>query len=345
MSNKQMSNTTPTKSQQGSKEISLANKAQELDAVAEQYSSALSTEASPFTSALILSEGIAALRDLLDDGIMQAIMRLADTPLGFITDRANKGGYAPKEIKDAIIEASLRGFRVAGNEFNIISGRFYGAKNGLHRKIITFPGLTDFTETFSVPRFTQNGGGAVLTAKATWYLQLSDEQDPIKMELQRELAIRVNTGMGVDAVIGKAQRKLYAAVLNRLTGTITPEGEIDDSIPVNATVTTEPAEQKPREPEATPGIWEGNLKSVETKPYKNDKNEEKFYFVLTIDNGWHASTFSESIREQAEVAIGLPVKIEVKAGRSRGNFSIVSFEVLKPEPQQPATEQDDLPIE
>src|SRR5258708_12517532 len=131
--------------------ITLESKAQQLDEAGAQYSAALSTEKSPFTAALVLAKGIKALRGLLTDDIMNESMALADTPLGFMTDKKDKGGYAPKEIKDAIIEASLRGFLVTGNEFNIIASRFYGAKSGLHIKVISFPHLPFFNHTFTIP--------------------------------------------------------------------------------------------------------------------------------------------------------------------------------------------------
>ncbi len=331
----------------------LESKAEQLDKVAQQYAVAIAKDSSPFTSALVLSQGITALRELLSDDIMGEIMKLADTPLGFMTDKATKGGYKSSEVKDAIIEAALRGFRVAGNEFNIISSRFYGAKNGMHRKVITFPGLTDFTESFGVPKFSNSGQGAVVTAKATWMLALDDSNDlaapePIKMELTREFAIRVNSGMGADAITGKAQRKLYAAVLNRLTGTVTPEGEIDDSILTTAEVVKEPEAKAQRGPDPTPGVWEGKLTMVERKSYMDEDKEgkvtEKWYFVLTIDNGWRGATFSESILEQAEISIGLDVRMSVKQGRSRSIFNIESFEVLKPEPKKEQA-TDDLPFE
>src|SRR5260370_107008 len=226
--------------------ITLESKAQQLDEAAAKYSAALSTEKSPFTAALVLAQGIKALRGLLTDDIMNEIMALADTPLGFMTDKKDKGGYAPKEIKDAII--------------------------------------------------------------------------------------------------GKWQRKLYAAVLNQLQGIVTPDGEIDDSISTEATVVTE-SKEKAQGPEPTEGTWEGKLTKVERKPYATGKEEEGWYFILTIDNGWRASTLSESIHEQAEIAVGLDVRMEVKAGKSRGNFNIESFEVLKPQQEETATEQDDLPME
>src|SRR5258707_1437378 len=326
--------------------ITLESKAQQLDEAAAKYRAGLNTKKSPFTAALALAQGIKALRGLLTDDIMNEIMALADTPLGFMTDKKDKGGYAPKEIKDAIIEASLRGFRVAGNEFNIIASRFYGAKSGLHRKVIHFPGLTDFKETFSVPKFSQSRDGAIVTAKATWILNDKDGR-AIRQELfpgEREFAIRSNAGSGVDGIIGKCQRKLYASGLNQLQGIVTPDGEIDDSISTEATVVTE-SKEKAQGPEPTEGTWEGKLTKVERKPYATGKEEEGWYFILTIDNGWRASTLSESIHEQAEIAVGLDVRMEVKAGKSRGNFNIESFEVLKPQQEKTATEQDDLPME
>jgi len=210
--------------------ITLERKAAELDNVARKFSVYITADNGPFGSALTLSQGITSLRELLDDGIMREIMKLANSPLGFLTDRPNDKNpnpYQISEVRDAIIEASLRGFHVCGNEFNIIAGRFYGAKAGLHRKVTAYPGVTDFKETFGVPK---NSGdrGAIVIATATW------RKDGISQELSREFAIKVNAYMGVDAIIGKCQRKLYSAVLNQLSGTVTPEGEVDDATPARS---------------------------------------------------------------------------------------------------------------
>jgi hypothetical protein len=203
--------------------VALEDKAKQLDKVASKFSNSLNLDASPFSTAIMLSQGIAALRELLDDGVMTEIMRLSNSPLGFMTDRPSEKKPEPYrigDVRDAIIEASLRGFRVCGNEFNIIAGRFYGAKAGLHRKVISYPGVTDFKETFGIPKLAGDKG-AIVVAKATWKL------NGIKDALEREFAIRVNSQMGVDAIIGKSQRKLYAAVLNQLSGVITPDGEVE----------------------------------------------------------------------------------------------------------------------
>jgi hypothetical protein len=215
----------------------LESKAKKLDEVANNFANKLQIQDTPFSSALVLSNGISALRELLDDRMMREIMKLADSPLGFMTDQKERkaGAYKLEEVRDAIIEAGLRGFRVAGNEFNIIASRFYAAKNGLHRKVINYPGVTDFKENLGVPRFTADKSGAVVSTKATW------AKDGIKDQLERDLAIRVNAYMGVDAILGKAQRKLYAAVLHQLSGIATPEGEVGDAETKTAETKTEPA--------------------------------------------------------------------------------------------------------
>jgi hypothetical protein len=97
--------------------------------------------------------------------------------------------------------------------------------------VISYPGLTDFKETFGIPKMSGDKG-AIVVAKATWKL------NGTKDALEREFAIRVNSQMGVDAIIGKSQRKLYAAVLNQLSGIITPDGEVDQNGTVEAPAKT-----------------------------------------------------------------------------------------------------------
>jgi hypothetical protein len=198
--------------------VPIADRALALDEAAEKYSKALTEKMSPFTSVIIMAQAMTALRELLDPRIMEEIMKLQNTALGFKTDR--KEGYKVEEAKDAIIEATLRGFRVVNNEFNIISSGFYAAKNGLRRKLLEYPGLSEFKEFLGVPEIKPTG--AVVKAKATWKINGALDQ------LERDFAIRVNAGQGADAILGKLQRKLYDAILTRLTGQSTPEREVDD---------------------------------------------------------------------------------------------------------------------
>lgn len=164
-----------------------------------------------------------ALSDLLeavkDPEVMAPLMALQGTSLGFIADRQ----YRADELAMPIVEARLRGFNLTGGEFAVIKGKFYAAKAGLRRKLTdgtTFPTLTDFRDQYGTPDFTPDGKSAKIEVSATWrYGKKSDE-------FKTTLLIRVNDGMGPDAVIGKAERKLCKRVHDIISGINTPD--VDD---------------------------------------------------------------------------------------------------------------------
>lgn len=172
---------------------------------------------SGFHAELTLAKAIGEMRVALTAEVMRPVMELMNTSLGFRCDKT----YSLEVVRDVLIEAKLRGFRAVGNEFNIIGGRFYAAQNGLRRKVIEWPGLSYFREMLGVPK-ASGGGGALVAVKATWVLRGTQHL------LDDEIPIRVNDGAGADNILGKARRKLYARVLDRLTGIGTPEGDADD---------------------------------------------------------------------------------------------------------------------
>jgi hypothetical protein len=184
------------------------------------------------------------VKDLLTPAMVQSFMHLQGTPLGFLTDKDKTGGYDAATLQDVLAEAFLRGFYPINNEFNVISGRFYGAKNGFYRKVCEFKGLTDLELRPGVP--VMQGGGALVPYTARWRLN----EIPCEMRrichdeggggpLDQRIPVKVNQGMGADAIIGKATRKILAAIYQQISGTeMTPEGEVLD---------VELSERKPRE--------------------------------------------------------------------------------------------------
>jgi hypothetical protein len=178
------------------------------------------TDLGPFRKAFGMAGAITMLRQQITEQHMGLLMPLQNSAMGFLTD--NKGGYPVEVVKECVIEAVLRGFAVTGNEFNIISGRFYATKNGLARKVREFPGLTDLRLNLGVPEVGREG--QVVDARATW--RLNGKAD----ELARLIPVKVNAGMGPDAILGKATRKLLASVYGVLTGSehTVPEGEVGD---------------------------------------------------------------------------------------------------------------------
>lgn len=190
----------------------------------------------PLMQSITLAKGIGALRELLTDGVMKAyFMPMQGTTLGFLTDKDQSGGYPIEVVRDVMVEGLLRGFRPIGNEMNIISGRFYGAKAGFERFVREYPGLTDLRIELGVPEDAPKGT-AIVQARATWWL--NGVQDELKCyppekagEIDSRIPVRVNSGMGPDAILGKATRKLYARIYAILTGCSKDavEGDPDDA--------------------------------------------------------------------------------------------------------------------
>ncbi len=178
-----------------------------------------------FMQAVKMAQGIRALRAALtDEFVIQAIMPLQGSKLGFLTDKDKDGGYGVYVVREASIEAMLRGFSVVGNEFNIIAGGFYGAKAGFARKVLEFPKLTDLVLEPGVPQLMADKGGALVPYTASWRLdgkpmsmacEYTKEGDKVT---DRRIPVRVNAGMGTDAILGKAERKLFARIFQRLNG-------------------------------------------------------------------------------------------------------------------------------
>lgn len=202
----------------------------EIDRIVEESSLASIEVKGRFSRAFVMASAVQRLNALISDEMMRDIMGLQGQSLGFRTDRDEKGGYPVGVVKACLIEALLRGAYPVGNEFNIIAHRPYITKEGLTRMVREFPGLANLKLGFGVPRNVV--GGAIVKCSATW--TLSGGSDSIECEIP----IRVNSGMGVDAILGKATRKLLARVHQRLTGSeqVVADGEVGEPGPEVETI-------------------------------------------------------------------------------------------------------------
>jgi hypothetical protein len=165
---------------------------------------------------------IGGMRKLLTPDVVAYFLELQGSTLGFKTDKDTKGGYDADTVRDVVIEASARGFDLVMNRTNIISGRFYATKEGLEdffrRKFVKNgrPRVTDIRLSVGVPKL---GGDRALVA-----MSISFKFDGRDEKMSREIPVRVNGGMGDDAIIGKATRKILKDVYAFVTGS-----EITDS--------------------------------------------------------------------------------------------------------------------
>ena len=183
--------------------------------------------------AIATSTALQRMRDIVTvPFVTRYVYPLMNSPLGFLTDKVGKGGqsdfYKPEELIEPTIECLMRGFNLAGNEWNVIAGKFYGAQNGYVRLFKESPGVTEPKGIPGEP--VQNGGQATVRYAVMCKLNgkdwfLTNE----KGEPGRKFTIRVNSGMGLDAIIGKAKKKAFQAAYEEVSGKLSSESEDVDT--------------------------------------------------------------------------------------------------------------------
>lgn len=214
-----------------------------------------------FERAIILSRGIRDLRQALKP-FLGDIMALMNEPLGFLTDRDPRRSkqsvtpYGEDVVRDCVIHALLKGLYPVGNEFNIIAARQYTTKEGFERLVRALAGLTDLDVAPGVPRCSQ--GGAVVQVRATWRLH----GKPMSLRNEKgapfvDIPVRLNADMGADAALGKALRKVFARIYQKVSGTTHLDGDVGDLDLPQLTVQDagrllEQAKAKSPEPRANP---------------------------------------------------------------------------------------------
>ncbi len=207
--------------------------ADKLDALAKETMLAI-TESSGFRQAFALGLAINELRAALDSRVMQSLSKLQNTKLGFLTD--SKGGYPVEIVRDCIIHAASLGLYPTGNQFNIIGGNMYVTKEGVTRLLQNLPKLsrlkiiTRIKEVREGLPARRKDGSTYAREEAVTEAVITCMygEEPINETL--EFVIRVNAGMGADAVLGKCERKAKGWLYNYLTGFSVPEGEAEQEL-------------------------------------------------------------------------------------------------------------------
>jgi hypothetical protein len=215
---------------------------QQIEKVVEECSLSKLVDMSAMEQTLTLADGMQQLRELLTDDVMEAVSALQGTKLGFNTDKKDHAqGYTLLVVRDCLIEATIRGLRSVGNEWNIIAGNCYVTLEGLTRLVNEAADPGSYEQVIGLPHTkldSEGRGSALIECHATWKINgVADSQhcDPANPEGETEaermdtrIPVKVNKGMGIDAMLGKAKRKLLALVWAKITKTHIPEGEPDD---------------------------------------------------------------------------------------------------------------------
>lgn len=207
----------------------------EMEAVMQECSLDRLGSVGSMQRALTLAKGVNRLRQLLTKDMMEDVMQLMNTPLGFLTDRdPNKNKdvepYPMETVRDSVIEAKLKGFEVVGNEFNIIAGRFYGTKEGYIGKLSRLPGLSDLICTFGIVRIAPDNSKAIVPCSATWRFNGVKARRPVEGTEWEDVVVRLNRGQNEDAALGKAERKFRARIYAQITGSEQSDAENDPDV-------------------------------------------------------------------------------------------------------------------
>lgn len=215
-----------------------------------------------------LSTGIAKLKQIMSRQVVERyFMPLQGSKLGFMTDKDKSGGYGWDVVRDVLIEGMIRGLRPVGNEINIIAENMYAAVNGVERLVLEFPGLTDLVLTPGEPQKT--GDSAYVPYHASWILN-GQPMEMIRDIVKREdgtaggtrICVKVNNGMGPDAIIGKARRKMLFAIYQRICNSSFALRDADDAIDaVGVVVPSSNVAPPPAPPE-----HDGKRMKIGTKP-------------------------------------------------------------------------------
>jgi hypothetical protein len=124
-------------------------------AVGKKYAGELA-ESEEFFKPIVMAMAIKDLREALTAEAMAAVKELAGTSLGFLTDKPADNQYPVDVIRECVVEAMIRGVGVVGNQFNIIAGRFYMARNGWEAKLRK-AGCTQIVPTVGRPEDVREG--------------------------------------------------------------------------------------------------------------------------------------------------------------------------------------------
>ncbi len=176
---------------------------------------------------LAYANAIVVIRNALEPH-KEGIMALQSSPLGFLADRV----YTWEQVREVMVEGLFRGLSMVGNEINIFGGRLYATKNGCRKLVNSWPGLRNVALHFENPTMPNGESGTALAGGiATWQL----DGDEMRLDFTKtdkgdfRIPIKVNRGMGPDAVLGKLERKMLFKIHSLVTGLqFDDSGEDDD---------------------------------------------------------------------------------------------------------------------
>ena len=273
----------------------------------------------PVLGAMVQAKAMRLIEQQLTPALMADTMALMNSEIGFDTDRPQqkKDGtwlqeYSDEEVKQPLIVALLTGLRPVNNEFNIIAKKCYATRAGLQRIIAEWPGLTDLEIDLGVPQM--GSGGALVGVVATWRVDGQEMEIRCEktVEADTRIPVKVNSQMGIDAIHGKAKRKLYARIVERLSGSQRSIATVEDADEVQTghEVASETAEQSNQPSDKIEAAVEKAYEWIRQLPNQESETarkalEKQIDSVLEVVPGEHQVWIDyEESKETEKFALG-----------------------------------------
>jgi hypothetical protein len=278
-------------------------------------------ESEEFFKPIVMAMAIKDIRGALTPEAMGAVKELAGTSLGFLTDRTPDKQYPVEVIRECVIEAMIRGVGVVGNQFNIIAGRFYMARNGWEAKLRK-AGCTQIVPTVGRPEDIRQGkpndnGFAKFTA--TFGAQATCKKGGVTFTvsacLSEEIDGRIEAsafGKDMSDCLAGMKGKVEARILKKLYSLACDAMESDDEADLSSVIVVEAA---------TPVI-ESEPKHIES-PEMTDRERQEIVF-----SGWLQAS-QDRITDPVQLASVNEYWKAIKAAKNRNELRVLHQDLEK----------------
>ena len=218
--------------------------------IGQKYAAELA-ESEEFFKPIVMAMAIQELKQALTPEAIAAVHELEGTALGFKTDKFD-GKYGDETIRMCVIEAMLRGVSIVGNQFNVIKGNFYIARNGWEAKLRK-AGCTQIVPTIGKPEDVLMGTPNQKDNRqitATFAAQATCVKDGKRYAVSASVSdgidgrIEVSAfGKDIQACIDGLKGKAEARILKKLFFLACDATELDDDEATVIVVEPSPAER------------------------------------------------------------------------------------------------------
>jgi len=204
-----------------------------------QVAVVLADKSTGIAKALVIAKAMQIINQCLTPEIMEPIMQLQGSKLGFKTDKdlvrdANnnyvKGsGYPLDVVKNCFTEMSLIGLQPVFNQWNIIGGNSYVTKEGADILLKNIPYLQEFLIIHNEVTQSPDKKNASVRSTIKWTIDAEEHSQEISHP------VKSDAYTSLDSLIGKADRKTKIWLFNKIKGTTISDGDAEDAKIIDVT--------------------------------------------------------------------------------------------------------------